>query len=102
MSATEWEAGTGDMSTDFFNTDYRLQSAGVGTLWLTISVTPLILWAILNPGYTCNYWNSICQRSLSSGTRHAWNVMRYGTGLNFGIMTAFWLLAYIRKENRIF
>ena len=88
--------------TTFFDTDYRSQAAGVGMIWFTMTLIPHILWALLNPGNRCNYDTGYCDHELSAGAWHAWSVMKWGNGLNFGITTIFWLLGYIRNENRNF
>merc|ERR1712151_664216 len=68
-----------------FDTDYRWQSIGLGLIWAFVQFLPYIFWATYNGG------------GWTKGTRHAWRVMKWGTGLNFGQMTLFWLLSYIRK-----
>merc|ERR1712156_351339 len=63
------------------------------------SLIPTIIFRAWQPGYGWNgsyyYWG------LTNGEWHAWRVMMYGYGLSFGVLSGFWLLAYIRKEQNL-
>ena len=64
-----------------------------------LSILPHILYGAIRPGYSYHYYNYWW---MSPGEWHAWNVMRYGNGINFGITTGLWLLAYIRRGDHWF
>ena len=80
----------------YFNNDYRADAIGVGGIWFWNMLAPIILYAIVTPGKSCDYWGW-CWWWNTKGTWHAWNVMRISYGLFFGFTTLFWALAWIKK-----
>ena len=85
---------------DYFNQDYKMQAIWLGLIWWFLSLIPTIIFRAWQPGYGWNgsyyYWG------LTNGEWHAWRVMMYGYGLSFGVLSGFWLLAYIKQgKNRI-
>ena len=87
--------------TGYFDQDYKLQNIWLGLLWWFIGIFPLIFYQAARPGYTLDnlgayWWNQ------SAGEMHAWGVLQYGFGSLFGCLGTFWLLAYIKRDDRLF
>ena len=85
---TDAQGDGSHFDTDYFNTDERWWSIGMGLVWALIA-SPM--------GYYM--WSNPPNRWLTGGELHAWRVMRYGNGINFWIVSIFWLLSYIRKPD---
>ena len=83
--------------TGYFNQDYKLQAIWLGLLWWLIADTPLIAFQAARPGYSLSGgW------ILTAGAWHGWYVMEYGIGSAFYVLGILWLLAYIKRDDRIF
>ena len=79
-----------DWDPDYFNTEYRAYSIGLGCVWTFTWIFPFIMYAIVNPNcLSCTY---------TAGTKHAWNTMRYTTLVEFGLLSVVWSLSYIRLK----
>ena len=90
--------------TDYFDQDYKLKPIWLGLLWWLIGFIPVIGYWSARPGFNC--WSTlagtVCGASfLTDGEMHAWNVAQYGIGTIFGALGTFWLLAYIKRDDRI-
>ena len=80
----------------YFDQDYKLKPIWLGLLWWFTGIIPVIFFRAARPGWSGLSWG------LTTGEWHAWSVMMYATGSVFGAMGTFWLLAYIKRDNRIF
>ena len=87
--------------TSYFNQDYKLKPIWLGLLWFFIGAVPLSSYYVAMPGCIADAFN-ICVSVLTAGEAHAWAVAEYGIGAIFNGLGIFWLLAYIKKDNRIF
>lgn len=87
--------------TAFFDQDYKLQPIWLGLLWFLIGTIPSISYAAARPGYNCNGFGW-CGWGLTSGEWHGWYVLEYGIGSAFWVLGLFWLLAYIKRDDRLF
>ena len=80
--------------TNYFDQDYKLQAIWMGLLWWFIGIMPLIFYRSM--------WASRSIWTMSPGELHAWGVMQYGFGSIFGCLGTFWLLGYIKRDDRLF
>ena len=80
----------------YFDQDYKLKPIWLGLLWWLIATVPTIFYRAVRPGWNGTGWG------LTSGEWHAWYVMNYGIGSVFWSLGIFWLLAYIKRDDRIF
>ena len=88
--------------TAYFDQDYKLQAVWLGLLWWLISYTPAIAFNAARPGWHCDGLGYCGWTYLSAGAWHAWYVLQYGLGGDYALMGLFWLLAYIKRDDRIF
>ena len=82
-----------DGAEPYFNTTYRAYSIGVGVVWTFAWIMPFILRAAARPGRTCVL--GVCTTYITGGTRHAWNVMRWTTLTEYGLLSIVWGLSYL-------
>ena len=83
---------------NYFYHEAVLKSVWLGLVWLLAASYPAILYAAAQPwrdqwryGYWWRYnW-------MTDGEWHAWRLIKIATGIEFGILILFWLLAYIKK-----
>ena len=99
---SDGEIGGGiSTSDDYFNQDGMLYAIFLGVTWFVISLVPTIGYWASSPwsrsfgGWTSYGW------WLTPGEAFAWNVGMYGIGPAFWILTVFWLISYIKLENRV-
>ena len=86
--------------TAYFDQDYKLKAIWLGLLWFLIGTVPTIAYQAARPGYACVL--GICSWGLTAGEWHSWYVLEYGIGSVFWILGLLYLLAYIKRDNRIF
>ena len=85
-----------EIVSDYFNTDYRAYSIGLGCMWLFTSIMPFVLQAAVKPGKECV--DRVCTTYKSSGTKHAWNVMKYTTLAEFLLLSGIWGMSYLKLK----
>ena len=80
----------------FFNSTYRAYSIGIGIVWTFAWIMPFILKAATRPGRTCVL--GVCTTYITGGTKHAWNVMRWTTFSEYGLLTIVWGMSYLKLK----
>ena len=73
----------------YYNQEYKLWPIWLGLVWWFASSVPYITLEFR----TWWYWND--------ATAFAWNISRYGLSLVFWVLGIWWLIAYIKDENRL-
>ena len=68
----------------------------MGLLWWFIGIVPLIFFRASAAS------RPIWYGGLTTGEWHAWAVLMYAFGSIFGALGTFWLLAYIKRDDRLF
>ena len=88
---------------NYFDMDYKLWPIWLGLDWVVLSFTPMIAYYAVRPWYRNVCVGGTCQSywwGLTPGENFAWGTLMYGMGPAFWVLTVFWLLSYIKLENR--
>ena len=80
----------------YFNATYRAYSIGIGIVWTFAWITPFILQSVVRPGRTCVL--GVCTTYITGGTRHAWNVMRWTSFCEYGLLSIVWGGSYLHLK----
>ena len=78
------------MISSYFDDKYRGSTITAGLLWIFMSIYSVIVVRILKA--------VLEDDTQTSGTNYAMNILMIGNGALFGLLTAFWLLAYIHRQ----
>ena len=79
----------------YFDQDYKLKPIALGLLWFFLAGFPSIIFFALRPRWNGSAW------LLTEGDWQAWSTSKRGFGGTFGVLGLFWLLAYIKSDNRV-
>ena len=86
--------------TAYFDQEYKLKAISLGLLWWLMGVFPTVVFFAFRPRWVCTL--GVCAWTLTEGEWQAWSTSKRGFGGAFGLLGLFWLLAYIKRDNRIF
>ena len=76
----------------YFDSDYLFSTITAGALWILMSVYSPIVVAVIKKQLSND------STIVTSGTKNARNILMFGNGTLFALLTTFWLLAYIHTE----
>ena len=86
VEVIEEETNKKEKDPNYFDTEYRAYSIGLGCIWFFTMIFPFIMHAIVNP------------KNKTKGTKHAWDTMQYTTLVEFGLLTIIWGMSFIRLK----
>ena len=91
---------------DFFNGSFKGGPIAISFMWFFNFLGPILYYMAFKPGTECFNVNlaSIgkfggCWNGATSGTNHGWMFVRVSSGILFGLLWLFSLLAYVKQRG---